>query len=234
MQSELSPVFGILKNPSLVDFPGAMAGVMFTAGCNFRCGFCHNAELLGAYRPGMGWEQLQHACRRWRDNWVQAVVITGGEPTMAQDLALLIERLHQWGFRVKLDTNGSRPDLLRDLAGAVEYIAMDVKCALVRYPKFVHYPHPEHIVRSIEIIRAAARDYEFRTTIIPGFHSDEELREIGRSLRGARRWALQAFVPRDSLPDPRFRNIPRTSPERLEQAGKLAAEFAEEILLRGA
>ena len=234
MQPELSPVFGVLKNPSMVDFPGAMAGVMFTAGCNFRCGFCHNAELLGAYKPGMSWTQLEQACRRWRDNWVTAAVITGGEPTLAPDLGLLIDRLRQWGFRVKLDTNGSRPEVLGQLISAVDYVAMDVKCALPHYPDFVKYAHPEHITESIDIVRNSAKDYEFRTTVLPAFHTDDELRAIGEAIRGARRFILQAFVPRDDLPDPALRKAPRTSAERLEQAKAVMAQFADEIILRGA
>ncbi len=234
MSAACSAVHAILKSPSMVDFPGHLSGVFFISGCNFRCGFCHNAELLGTPKSGMPMGQLEAACRRFRENWVDAAVITGGEPTLDDRLVDLIARLRGWGFKVKLDTNGSRPDVLEAVLPSVDFVAMDVKCGLENYPEFVKFAHPERIARSIELVRRRATAYEFRTTVLPAFHSDAEMRRIADLVRGARRYALQAFVPRDNLPDPALRRTPRTSPERMEQVAALVADSADEVVVRGA
>ncbi|NOY79435.1 MAG: anaerobic ribonucleoside-triphosphate reductase activating protein [Kiritimatiellaeota bacterium] len=234
MSDERSAVYGVLKSPSLVDFPGRLSAVFFVSGCNFRCGFCHNAELLGTPKPGMPVDQLEAACGRFRDNWVDGAVITGGEPTLDDRLADLIVRLRKWGFKIKLDTNGSRPEFLATVLPLVDFVAMDVKCSLESYPEFVKFDHPERIARSVELVRREARAYEFRTTVLPAFHSDAEMRRIADLVRGARRFALQAFVPRDNLPDRALRRAPRTSPERLQQVAALVADSASEVVVRGA
>ena len=230
----LSPVFGILRNPSMVDYPGRLSGVMFIAGCNFRCGFCHNAaELGGPLRPGMPWSQLERACRRFRDNWVEAVTITGGEPTLHPGLPELIRRLRAWGFLVKLDTNGSRPDVLETVLPHVDYAAMDVKCSLPRYADFVKFADGDKVRKSIGLIRSHAADYEFRTTVVPGVHDADEIRQVAELVAGSRRLALQAFVPRADLPDPTLRTMPRTAPETLRHLAEVVRPYVDEVILRG-
>jgi len=230
---ELSPVFGILRNPSMVDYPGRLSGVVFIAGCNFRCGFCHNAELAGPLRPGMSWQQLERACRRFRDNWVEAITITGGEPTLHPELPDLIRRLRSWGFRIKLDTNGSRPEILDQVIPWTDYVAMDVKCVPERYASFVGFSQTDRILESIDLIRSQAADYEFRTTVVPGVHDEQEVEAVARLVAGARRFALQAFVPRDNLPDPSLRNLPRTTLDTLRRLAAYAEPHVETVVLRG-
>ena len=231
---DLSAVYGILKSPSMVDFPGHLAGVLFISGCNFRCGFCHNAELLGAVEPGMPQAQLEAACQRFRENWVDGIVVTGGEPTLHVGLLDLLHRLRQWNFKIKLDTNGSRPEILAEVLPLVDYVAMDVKCNLEAYPTFVSFNQPERIAHSIALIRERATDYEFRTTVLPAFHTDEEMLRIAALVKGARRLALQAFVPRENLPDPRLRRSPRTTPDRMREVAALVADSADDVVVRGA
>lgn len=228
-----SPVYGLRKNPTMVDFPGRMAVVFFTTGCNFRCGFCHNASLLGEQREGYGWKRLRHVCQRFRDQWVDGAVITGGEPTLSPTLPELVTFLRDQGFSVKLDTNGSRPDVLAPLLPLLDYVAMDVKCRLDSYAEFVGFADIGTITDSAELLRTQAIDYEFRTTLLTGFHSDEEMHGIGAIIRPARRYAVQPFIPREDLPESRWCNEARTSPDRLQEAGKLMQVYADEVIVRG-
>jgi len=229
----LSPVFGYLKTPSMVDFTGHLAAVLFTAGCNFRCGFCHNAQLMGQSRNGSSWTQLHALCRGFADNWVTGAVITGGEPTLSDTLPDLIGLLKSFGWAVKLDTNGSNPEMLRTCLPLVDYVAMDIKTAPSHYPHLTGFDHIESISESVSLIRNHAVDYEFRTTLIESMHTDEHLDEISEFLRPARRYVLQPFVPNDSIPSPHLKAHPRTRPSYLKRMSGRVAHCAEEVLIRG-
>ncbi len=228
-------VYGFLQRPSLVDFPGRLAAVFFTSGCNFACGFCHNAGLLQRKQAGLTAERLRDAVRRFRTrDWVDGAVITGGEPTLCDDLPAILELFRSEGLAVKLDTNGSRPDILRDLLPRVDCVAMDVKCSPKTYPDLTGFDRMEAIDESIGLILAADCDHEFRTTVIESVHTDEEMRAVGERIRGARSYTLQPFIPRDDLPDPLLRAEPRTTPERMEQLSALMAPYAESVTIKGA
>ncbi|MFO7767808.1 MAG: anaerobic ribonucleoside-triphosphate reductase activating protein [bacterium] len=226
-------VYAFLKNPTLVDYPGRLAAVFFTSGCNMRCGYCHNPDLLRTRQRGMGLTRLLEACEGFRDHWVEAAVITGGEPTLAPDLARIIAFFKSFGWAVKLDTNGSRPEVLREVIGQVDYVAMDIKTSPDRYTELTGFAHPGRIAESIRLVQELAADYEFRTTLLDPFHDDDQLTRIAELVRGARRYVLQPFVPKDEMPDEAYRGLPRTSPERLREAASLMAECAGEVLLRG-
>lgn len=229
----LSPVYGFLKSPSMVDFTGHLAAVFFVPGCNFTCGFCHNAELMGKARPGLSWNKLAAACRRFADNWVSGAVITGGEPTLSPELPALIRFLKGYGWAVKLDTNGSNPDMLRACLPLVDYVAMDIKTAPSHYRHLTGYPHMDRLHESARLIREHAADYEFRTTIIEDVHADEHLDEIGVLLHGARRYVLQPFVPTEHLPNSRFRGHRRTSPDTMRAMAARVAHHVSEVRVRG-
>jgi len=217
----------------MVDFPGHLAALLFTSGCNFTCGFCHNAALLGDWRDGVSWERLAEACAEFRANWVDGAVVTGGEPTLHPELGELLRFLRGHGFAVKLDTNGSRPQELEKALEHVQFVAMDVKCSLQRYPEFVGCADPGLVRESIRILIAADVPCEFRTTVIHGVHSDEEILDIAAMIRGAEQFALQAFLPRDDLPDPALRRLGRTSVERLEHLAELVRPFVGKVVVRG-
>lgn len=231
---ELSPVYALLRQPSMVDFPGRSAAVGFVSGCNFHCGFCHNAALLGAVQPGMPWAQLEKACAALHANWIRAAVVTGGEPTLHAGLDELIAFFRARGWAVKLDTNGSRPEVLARVAPQVDYVAMDIKCAAEDYPKRVRFPHPERIRASVDLLRQGATPYEFRMTVIESWHPESEAPAIGELVRGAKRLALQPFVPRDDLPDPAFRVMKRTAPAFLHRWRELLAPYVEQVETRNA
>jgi pyruvate formate lyase activating enzyme len=228
-------VYAYLEKPSMVDYPKHYAAVFFTSGCGFTCGFCHNAALMGKKQSGLSWEKLEAAAARFKKDWVNGVVITGGEPTSENDLPELIRFFKErFGFAVKLDTNGSNPQRLAECLPLVDYVAMDIKCGLSAYPDVAGFSDTGKIQTSIDLIRADARDYEFRTTVIENVHTDEQMKEIQQLVEGSRRYALQAFIPRDDLPGEQYRNVPRTTSARLKELEKLMAGSAKEILLRGA
>lgn len=229
----LSPVYSFMKNPTLVDYPGKLAVMLFLSGCNFRCGFCHNAGLMAERRDGLPWSRLQSACTEFAANWVDAAVISGGEPTLHPQIEDLIAFLRGRGWGVKLDTNGSRPDVLERVLPAVDYVAMDVKAGFSRYGELTGAADTHGVRRSIELIKTRARDHEFRTTVIDGFHDAEQMREIAAAVSGAKRWILQPFVPRDDLPDPRLRRTPRTSRETLEAYRDELRPVAGPVAVRG-
>lgn len=231
MTGDLSPVYAHLKNPTMVDYPGHLSALFFLTGCNFTCGFCHNSQLAVRQDVRLSWSELSSLCEGFKKQWVDAAVISGGEPTLDEDLPELIRFLRHFGWHIKLDTNGSRPEILKDVVPLVDYVAMDIKCSAARYPKFAGFSATSRMLESIEIIREKAADYEFRTTVIESVHDDEEMLAIAGLLQGAKRYVLQPFIPRDDLPDPELSTQPRTSSDRLEQIKELMAGKADEVLI---
>jgi pyruvate formate lyase activating enzyme len=232
---QASSIYTYLEKPSMVDYPRHFAAVFFISGCEFTCGFCHNAALMGKRQSGLSWETLEAACTKFKQEWVNGIVITGGEPTSADDLVELIRFFKErFGFAVKLDTNGSNPERLAECLPLVDYVAMDIKCGLSAYPEFVDFPDIGKIQRSIDLVRSKAKDYEFRTTVIETVHTDDQMSEICEVVKGSKRYVLQAFVPRDELTEEHYRNAPRTTAARLHELKGLMTGCADEILLRGA
>jgi pyruvate formate lyase activating enzyme len=229
-----SPVYAFLEKPSMIDYPGHLCAVFFTSGCNFSCGYCHNAPLMGKKQKGLSWERIDAVCREFKEQWADAVCVTGGEPTLAPDLVKLLKRLRSFGFKIKLDSNGSRPEVIRECLPLIDFIAMDIKAGLSGYPELVGFTKIEKIKESVRLIMESGTDYEFRTTVIGPFHSDAQMLEIGELISGARHYSLQAFVPQETLPDPRLRETKRTTPERLREIEALMQPFAETITVRGA
>ena len=228
-----SPVYGYLKNPTMVDFPGHLAAVFLVSGCNFRCGFCHNAALLGQPRQTLSWERLEVAARVFAGQWVNGAVISGGEPTLSADLPELIRFLKRFGWAVKLDTNGSRPDVVRACLPLVDSVAMDIKAGFSAYPDLTGFDDVAAIRESIALLLDCEVDYEFRTTILEPVHTDEQMREIAEMIRGARRYVLQPFVPQDSLPEASYRTVARTTPSRLAEVLALVKDCAADVSIRG-
>lgn len=229
----LSPVSALPPDVSMVDFPGRMAAMLYTRGCNFRCGFCHNGGLWGEAREGLAWEDVRGRLARFRENWVDGAVVTGGEPTLQAGLGELIGMLRETGFAVKLDTNGSRPDVLAEVVGRVDYVAMDVKCAPEEYGARTGWADTESLARSLAILKGAGIDYELRTTVIRGWHGEAALRAMGEWAREAKRWIVQPFIPRDHLPDTAMRTLGETTGNELEAAAAVLRDYAGEVRIRG-
>jgi pyruvate formate lyase activating enzyme len=230
----LSPVFGILQNASMVDYPGKLAAVFFLSGCNFSCGFCHNAKLMGRTdAPGLPWTEVEAVVQRFKENWVTGAVVTGGEPTLNLGVFQIVEKLRERGFSVKLDTNGSQPRVLEKLLPLVDYVAMDVKFAPADYAERAGFGDLGALTESIHMIRERAANYEFRTTVIEAWHREDELRAIGEWVRGARLHVLQAFIPRDDLPDPACRQMPETRSEVLRPLADILRAYVGRVEIRG-
>lgn len=229
-----SSVYAFLEKPSMIDYPGYLCGVFFVSGCNFACGFCHNAPLMGKKQKGLTWGRLDEICRKFKAEWVDAVCITGGEPTLAADLIGLIKFFRSYGFKIKLDSNGALPEVLKECLPLVDYIAMDIKAGLSGYPELVGFTQTEKIAESVKLIMSSGVDHEFRTTVIEPFHTDDQVQEISELIKGARRYCIQPFIPKDNLPDLRMRETKRTTPARLRRIEQLMKSFVKEVIVRGA
>ncbi len=193
-----------LQKLTLLDFPGQIACTVFLGGCNLRCPFCHNASLV---LPERVEEQMSEEAffdfLNSRKGKLTGVCVSGGEPTLQLGLADFIHRIKEMGFAVKLDTNGSRPDLLSSLIseGLVDYVAMDVKSSPEGYSRAVGRGgfdiSPIH--KSAELLMNGAVDFEFRTTLVRELHTAEDIRAIGSWLLGGEKFFLQKFVDSGDL-----------------------------------
>ena len=200
-------VFGGLEKCTLIDYPGKVACMVYTIGCNFRCPYCHNPELVDETVEAMITEKQVLDFLATRRDMLDGVVITGGEPTMHDDLLKFMKKLKDRGFLVKLDSNGTRPTMIQEAIEKklVDYIAMDIKSPMSKYSQTVARPvDTEAIRKSIAILMASNAAYEFRTTVVKALIAPEDFHEIGREIRGAERYFLQKFVPTKIL-NPQFR-----------------------------
>ena len=194
---------------SLIDYPGKICAIVFTQGCNFRCPYCHNPELVkpSLFGKTIPEEEIFSFLEK-RKGKLDAVEITGGEPTLQKDLVDFIQRIKEIGYLVKLDTNGSNPEMLEIIInhGLVDYIAMDIKAPLEKYKEVIHSViNPEKIKRSIRTIMSSNIKYEFRTTVVKSQLSKEDIINIGKLIEGAELYILQKFIPSKTL-DPNFLN----------------------------
>ena len=188
-----------LQKLTLLDFPEKMACTLFTFGCNFRCPFCHNASLVLADRADGAIIEEEDFFKflRSRRGILEGVCISGGEPTLQPDLPDFIRKVKELGFAVKLDTNGYRPAVLRALIdeGLLDYVAMDVKNSLPRYPETVGISRFDTapIEESMDLLMENRVPFEFRTTLVKGLHTPESITEMGKRLAGGERFFLQTF-----------------------------------------
>jgi pyruvate formate lyase activating enzyme len=199
-------IIGGLQKTSLIDFPGKVSCVCFVSGCNFRCPYCHNPDLVHHPENAFMDEGAFLAFIRERRGFLDGVVISGGEPTLQKDLPAFVSRIKREGFAVKLDTNGSHPSMIQELMEKrlVDYVAMDVKTEPSLYPRFIRKDvNPEDIRSSIERIMAAGIAYEFRTTCVRPFVDAETVEAIGRLIQGCSLYVLQPFR-RTRVLDPAF------------------------------
>lgn len=192
---------GGLQKCSLIDYPGKISAIVFTIGCNFRCPYCHNPELVDETSEEISEDSIFEFLER-RKNLLDAVTITGGEPTLHDDIIPFIRKIKALGFLVKLDTNGTNPDVIETVQNEnlVDYIAMDIKAPVNSYEKTVGRPvNADAIKKSIALIMGGTTPYEFRTTVVKTLLSPEDIRSIGEDINGARTYYLQKFVPTKTL-----------------------------------
>lgn len=229
-----------LQKMTLLDFPGKVACTVFLHGCNFRCPFCHNAELLeGQIEPVMSREEFLAFLSK-RQGLLDGVCISGGEPTLTAGLKELLQEIKAMGFATKLDTNGSRPKVLKELvaAGLVDYVAMDIKNSPSQYAATcgVAKVDLDAIEESITFLLSGAVDSEFRTTVVLPLHNDASIEEMGRWLHNlagkktAKKLFLQPFVDRDTVV---FSGLQTPDSTQMARFAELLRPFVLEISVRG-
>lgn len=219
-----------------LDFPGFISSTIFLGGCNFRCPYCHNADLV--LRPqAMATLPLDYFISYLdaRKGWLEAVCVSGGEPLVEGELEVLFHVIKDRNLLVKVDTNGSLPKRLEELLGRelVDYVAMDVKAPLRRYRQVTRSDVAEaDIARSIEIIRNSGLPHTFRTTVVPGLVGEEDLLEIAEMLRESRLFQIQQFSPRHTI-DRNYLQIKPYSREEIEKMAELLKPYFSEVRVEG-
>ena len=193
-----------LQKLTLLDYPGRMACTVFLGGCNFRCPFCHNSDLLpvGKVPAAVQEAELMEFLHK-RQGILDGVCVTGGEPLLNADIGTLLEKIKALGYAVKLDTNGSQPEKLHALidAGLVDMVAMDIKNSPAHYARTVGLPHFDlsPVRESAAMLMAGSLPFEFRTTVVNELHTQEDMTAIGQWLAGTENYYLQYFVDEDSV-----------------------------------
>ena len=223
---------GGLQKITLIDYPGRIAATVFLTGCNFRCPFCYSSELVLPEKikkqPKISQKELFKFLKE-RKELIDGVVLCGGEPVTSKGLIPFIKKIKKMGFLVKLDTNGSDPKTLQKLINEkmVDYVAMDLKGPKERYVEFAgRKVDVKKIQRSIDILKENKVDYEFRSTIVPTLHKKEDVIEMAKWIRGAKKYFLQNFRPEKTI-DPKFEKIKPYPQEYLLGIQKAISPFFE-------
>ena len=229
-----------LQKLTLIDYSDKIACTIFLFGCNFRCGFCHNPELVLPDKPEKTYKEKEILdFLKQRKKYLDAVCISGGEPLINPDLSELLKKIKELGFLVKLDTNGSNMERLKELTDKklIDYIAMDIKADKNNYNVLAGVKVDiNRIEESMKIIMNSGLDYEFRTTVIRGYHDTEKLRKIGKwinSLGKAKKYVIQNFIPRQGkLVDKKFEKVVSFEDNELDEMKKAVSDYFEKVEIR--
>ena len=221
---------------TFLDFPNHIASAVFTAGCNFRCPFCHNPSLVlpDSEEAGVSCPEILERIRN-RRGFIDGVVVSGGEPLIQEGLGDFLFQIRQLGVKVKIDTNGALPESLQAILDAdlVDFVSMDIKAIPEKYSLAAGVPVKwENIERSIEIIMGAGVNHEFRTTVVPGIVSPEEIPIIAARVSGARRFAVQQFRPEITL-DPSLQREQPFPLQLLREAAEGIKQYVAEVEVLG-
>lgn len=225
-----------LQKFSLIDYPPYTCCVIFTAGCNFRCSFCHNKELVlhPETLPTIGEDELYNFLHE-RKPWLDGICICGGEPTIHRDLPEHIARFKEMGYKVKLDTNGTNPTMVRDLIDRqlIDYIAMDIKAPLDKYETVVNVPiNKSQLQEMVTLLMHNHVPYEFRMTVVPTLVEENDFHLIGQWLRGAEQFYVQQFSNKKCLQ----KALEKVGPfplEKLEEFKNILARYITHVAVRG-
>ena len=222
------------QKTTLLDFPGHVAATVFLGSCNFRCPFCHNSGLLGNDAEALFAPEEILSVLSKRSGILEGVCITGGEPTLSSGLEDFIRDIRSLGLAVKLDTNGYRPDVLKQLCSQnlIDYVAMDIKSSPENYAMVAGIQNLDigRIDESISYLKSGFVPYEFRTTVVKGLHADEDFTSIGRWLKGAAKYYLQNYVESEQVLSPGFGSY---SAEELLSFADFVRPYVSCVQLRG-
>lgn len=227
--------FSGFQKLTLLDFPGHVACTLFSHGCNFRCPYCHNAMLVTEEKSGDVFSDEEIlAYLKKRKGILDGVCFTGGEPLIQKELPDFIRKVKELGFLVKLDTNGSFPERLKELVneGLVDYVAMDIKNSLAKYGDTIDIKNfsTEKVEQSIDFLIGSSIDFEFRTTIVAEYHTIQDIEDIAKRIKGAKKYFLQNFVDSGNLIGD---NLHAVSKETLEKMRETALKHLENVEIRG-
>jgi pyruvate formate lyase activating enzyme len=222
--------FSGLQKTSLIDFPNNVAAVLFTPGCNLRCPYCYNWRIVVDPKPPFLNEETALQILEERKRYVDAVVVTGGEPTVHKELPKFLKRLKERGFAVKLDTNGFNPKVLEECLPHVDYVALDVKTSVEKYG-LLGAAETAELMRTIEVLKAGKVEYEFRTTVVPRLVEETDLAKIGERVKGAENYALQQFIPGDTL-NKEYSSLKPYPVETLEKMAETMRKYVCNLITR--
>lgn len=227
---------GVYKT-SLIDYPGRISTVLFSGGCNLRCGYCYNRDLvLNSDRlAGFSNSDIINLLKS-RLRMIDSVVLTGGEPTLSKNLFQFTSEIKGLGFSVKLDTNGLNPLAVEELlsAGLLDYVAIDIKTSAEKYSELSGLEIDfGKISSTVDILKKSGIEYELRSTVIPGYFSKIDIESISTLLGRVKRYALQQFIPGNSHIDEKFAKIQPFRVEEIFELRDMVMAFADECVLRG-
>lgn len=223
-----------LQKTTLLDYPGCVAATIFTGGCNYRCPFCHNMNLVNGEEPNTISEEEVLTFLSKRKGVLDGVCITGGEPTLQRDLVSFIGRIRKMGYKVKLDTNGTNSNVIKELfeKNMLDYVAMDIKASKEKYSLCcgVTDTGTDEIITSVDIIMNSGIDYEFRTTLVKELHDKDCFIGGCEIIKGAKKYYLQSFVDSEYVPN---HNFSAFDEKTLQQYVEIAARYVECAQIRG-
>jgi pyruvate formate lyase activating enzyme len=230
-------VLGGYQKLTLIDYPGKLAATVFTVGCSFRCPFCHNPELVISSRSTVHNNKTEKEFfkfLRTRKGKLEGVCITGGEPTIQSDLIDFIQKIKKLGYLVKLDTNGTRPDVLKKIISEklVDFMAMDIKNNLEKYDNTCGTKaDKERIKLSVDLIKNSGIDCEFRTTVVPELHTEKDFEKIAKWITGAKTYSLQKYQD-SKIIDSKLRKRIKGKSLDLEKIKKNIEKHFGKVLIR--
>ena len=227
---------GFIKT-TFIEYPGKIASMVFLPGCNFRCSFCFNPELIfesDKIEDVDEKEIFEFLVKQKK--WIDAVVISGGEPTLQKDLIDFISKIKELGFLVRIYTNGTTPDVLKQLTDEklIDSIAMDIKAPLTEedYERITNTENfLENVKESISLIMNSDLNYEFRTTVVPGMHSEKDIEEIAKYITDANLFVLQKFLPENAL-DVKLKKLKTQSDEEMQKLAEIAQKYVKNVKWR--
>ena len=222
--------FSGIQKTSLIDFPDRIATVLFTPDCNLRCPFCHNWRIVINPKPPFLNEVKVIQILEKRKKYVDAVVITGGEPTLHRELPRFLKKLKGRDFTIKLDTNGFFPKVLKECLPYVNYVALDVKTSLEKYGR-LGAKNTTDFLHTVELLKDGKVEYEFRATVVPGFVDKKDVQKMGEIVKDGKRFALQQFIPSDTL-DKTFNNVKPYANEVIANFADVIRHYVDEVVLR--
>jgi len=222
--------FSGIQKTSLIDYPERIASVLFTPGCNLRCPYCYNWRIVVDPKPPFLNEETALQILDGRRKYVDAVVVTGGEPTIHKELPRFLKRLKEKGFAVKLDTNGLNPTVLEECLPYVDYVALDLKTSLEKY-HLLGAKDTTALLKTIEILRSGKVEHEFRTTVVPKIVEETDIIRIGEIVKDAKTYALQQFIPGDTLSE-EYKNLKPYPPDTIAKFAETLRKYVEKVDIR--